>query len=58
MNIKDMSIAEFFEMNFGKDSYELNKIIDPMMSGIFAGDVRELSVRATMGAILKFLKDS
>ena len=52
-----MSIAQFFENNFGKNSYELNKMIDPMMSGIYAGDVRELSLKATMGAILKFLKD-
>jgi len=53
-----MTIKSFFDMNFGENSYELTKMIDPMMSGIFAGDVNELSVKATMGGFLSFLKDS
>jgi len=57
-NVQDMTIKSFFDMNFGENSYELTKMIDPMMSGIFAGDVNELSVKATMGGFLSFLKDS
>ncbi|WP_035348102.1 protoporphyrinogen oxidase [Edaphobacter aggregans] len=43
---QDESVAEFVERHFGDEVLE--KIGAPLLSGVFGGDVRKLSVRAVM----------
>ena len=47
---EDESIAAFVQRHFGEEV--LNKIAAPLLSGVFGGDVRKLSVRAVMPAFV------
>lgn len=42
---RDESLAEFFGRRLGREAVE--RLVDPLLSGIYAGDVARLSVRAT-----------
>lgn len=42
---RDESLAEFFGRRLGREAVE--RLVDPLLSGIYAGDARRLSVRAT-----------
>ncbi len=41
----DESLASFFRRRFGQQAFE--RMMEPLMAGIYAGDAEELSVRAT-----------
>ncbi|MBC1921179.1 protoporphyrinogen oxidase [Listeria grayi] len=41
----DISLGEFFEKRFGKGL--VKKIVEPLLSGIYAGDIYKMSLRAT-----------
>jgi len=42
---EDESLASFFRRRFGREAFE--RLIEPLMAGIYAGDAREMSVAAT-----------
>ena len=42
---KDESLASFFRRRFGREAFE--RLIEPLMAGIYAGDAEEMSVAAT-----------
>lgn len=42
---EDESLASFFLRRFGREAFE--RLIEPLMAGIYAGDAREMSVAAT-----------
>jgi oxygen-dependent protoporphyrinogen oxidase len=52
---KDQSVASFFTDRFGKAFTE--ELIDPVLTGIYAGDIRQMSVRSSFpfssGSLLK-----
>lgn len=41
----DESLAEFFRRRFGREAFE--RLFEPLMAGIYAGDAEQMSVRAT-----------
>ncbi len=49
---QDTSVAEFAERHFGPGARDL--IFDPLMSGIYAGDMRTLSFKACLSALAGF----
>lgn len=42
---EDESLSSFFTRHFGQEAF--NRLIEPLVAGIYAGDAEELSVRAT-----------
>ncbi len=42
---EDESLASFFRRRFGREAFE--RLIEPLMAGIYAGDAEEMSVAAT-----------
>jgi oxygen-dependent protoporphyrinogen oxidase len=42
---EDESLASFFRRRFGRQAFE--RVIEPLMAGIYAGDAEEMSVHAT-----------
>ncbi|WP_270997705.1 protoporphyrinogen oxidase [Listeria seeligeri] len=42
---EDQSIGDFFEVRFGKEL--VKTLIEPLLSGIYAGDIYKMSLRAT-----------
>ncbi len=42
---EDESLASFFRRRFGRQAFE--RVIEPLMAGIYAGDAEQMSVRAT-----------
>jgi oxygen-dependent protoporphyrinogen oxidase len=51
----DESVAEFVRRHFGHEVVE--KIGAPLLSGVFGGDVRKLSVRAVMAPFVKMERE-
>lgn len=49
--VEDESVASFVERHFGGEV--LRKVAGPLLSGVFGGDVRTLSVRAVMPAFVE-----
>ena len=41
----DESLASFFRRRFGVEAFQ--RLIEPLMAGIYAGDAEEMSIRAT-----------
>jgi oxygen-dependent protoporphyrinogen oxidase len=41
----DESLASFFRRRFGREVFE--RVVEPLMAGIYAGDAEEMSLRAT-----------
>lgn len=52
----DESVAEFVQRHFGEEV--LRTIAAPLLSGVFGGDVRKLSVRAVMPAFVRMERES
>lgn len=52
----DESIADFVRRHFGDEVLE--KVGAPLLSGVFGGDVRRLSVRAVMGPFVAMERES
>ena len=48
----DESLASFFRRRFGAEVFE--RLVEPLMSGIYAGDAEQLSLRATYPRFLDF----
>ncbi len=44
-SMEDESLASFFRRRFGRQAFE--RVIEPLMAGIYAGDAEQMSVRAT-----------
>lgn len=44
-SMEDESLASFFRRRFGRQAFE--RMIEPLMAGIYAGDAEQMSVRAT-----------
>ncbi len=42
---EDESLAEFFRRRFGRHAFE--RVMEPLMAGIYAGDAEQMSLRAT-----------
>ena len=51
-NGTDESLASFFRRRFGAEVFE--RLIEPLMTGIYAGDAEQLSLRATFPRFLEF----
>lgn len=47
----DESVAAFIERHFGREM--VDRLADPMLSGIYGGDTDRLSVRATLGRFVE-----
>jgi protoporphyrinogen/coproporphyrinogen III oxidase len=43
--VEDESLASFFRRRFGREAFE--RLIEPLMAGIYAGDAEDMSIRAT-----------
>ena len=54
----DYTIGELFEAVFGSNHYYANHLVDPLMSGIWAGDINKLSARSTLHVIVPEVYDS
>ncbi len=52
---EDESVAEFVTRRFGKEILE--KVFDPVLSGIYAGDVKRLSMQQVMPSLVQWEKD-
>ena len=50
----DVSLADFATSRLGREPYE--RLVEPLLAGIFTADANRLSVRATMGEALEFLQ--
>ena len=48
----DESLASFFRRRFGSEVFE--RLIEPLMTGIYAGDAEHLSLKATFPRFLEF----
>ncbi len=48
----DESLASFFQRRFGAEVFE--RLIEPLMTGIYAGDAEQLSLKATFPRFLEF----
>ena len=48
---EDESVAAFIERHFGREM--VDRLADPMLSGIYGGDTDRLSVRATLGRFVE-----
>ncbi|MGQ0665403.1 MAG: protoporphyrinogen oxidase [Nitrospiraceae bacterium] len=46
----DQSVAQFLRRRFGAQAYE--RVLEPLMAGIYAGDAEQMSLRATFPAFL------
>ena len=46
----DQSVAEFLRRRFGAQAYE--RVLEPLMAGIYAGDAEQMSLRATFPSFL------
>ncbi|MBM4125218.1 MAG: protoporphyrinogen oxidase, partial [Nitrospira sp.] len=44
-NAADESLASFFRRRFGNEAFE--RVVEPLMAGIYAGDAEQMSLRAT-----------
>ncbi len=42
---EDESLADFFRRRFGREAFE--RVMEPLMAGIYAGDAEQMSLRAT-----------
>ena len=42
---EDESLAAFFRRRFGRQAFE--RVMEPLMAGIYAGDAEQMSLRAT-----------
>lgn len=51
-NGADESLASFFRRRFGAEVFE--RLIEPLMTGIYAGDAEQLSLKATFPRFLEF----
>ena len=51
---KDESLAAFFRRRFGTEAFE--RLIEPLMAGIYAGDADDMSIRATFPISLNLKK--
>jgi len=47
----DQSVAQFLRRRFGAQAYE--RVLEPLMAGIYAGDAEQMSLRATFPAFLE-----
>ena len=54
-NPEDESVAEFVTRRFGKEILE--KVFDPVLSGIYAGDVQKLSMQQVMPSLVNWEKE-
>jgi len=54
-NNQDESVAQFVTRRFGKEILE--KVFDPVLSGIYAGDVQRLSMQQVMPSLVQWEKD-
>ena len=52
---EDESVAEFVERRFGNEILE--KVFDPVLSGIYAGDVKQLSMQQVMPSLVQWEKE-
>lgn len=50
-NKADESVASFFRRRFGAEAFE--RLIEPLMAGIYAGDAEQMSLRATFPRFLE-----
>ncbi len=48
--VEDESLASFFTRRFGREAFE--RLIEPLMAGIYAGDAAQMSLRATFPRFL------
>jgi len=48
---EDVAISDFVERHFGTEMLE--RVADPLLTGIYGGDVRKLSMRAVMPSLLE-----
>lgn len=48
---EDESLASFFRRRFGREAFE--RLLEPLMAGIYAGDAEEMSVAATFPRFLE-----
>ena len=53
----DLTVEQFFEIYMRKEHNFITKIIDPFLSGIWAGKISELSAKSTLHGMLTFLRD-
>ena len=53
----DLSVKEFMQSFIKDDDKFISHAIDPFLSGIWAGDISDLSARSTLNAMMPFLKD-
>lgn len=53
---EDLSIGAFFSSRFGNSFAE--RLADPMVSGIFAGDMEMLSIRSCFPSLYQYAKES
>ncbi len=51
----DESVAVFVARRFGTEVAE--RLVDPVLGGIYAGDIRRMSVRATLPRLVELAKD-
>lgn len=49
---QDESLAAFFRRRFGAEAFE--RLIEPLMAGIYAGDADDMSIRATFPRFVEF----
>ncbi|MEW6542179.1 MAG: protoporphyrinogen oxidase [Nitrospirota bacterium] len=48
---EDESLASFFTRRFGREAFE--RVIEPLMAGIYAGDAEQMSLRSTFPRFLE-----
>lgn len=51
--VGDQSLGAFFEQRFGEEM--VNRLIEPLFSGIYAGDLKQMSLRTTYPAMEQLL---
>ncbi|MCE2982357.1 MAG: protoporphyrinogen oxidase [Parachlamydia sp.] len=52
---EDETVAEFFSRRIGKEF--CSRLIDPFMRGIYAGDIRQMSIRSCLPLLWNFEKE-
>ena len=52
---QDESLASFFRRRFGRQAFE--RMMEPLMAGIYAGDAEQMSVKATFPRFLELEQD-
>jgi oxygen-dependent protoporphyrinogen oxidase len=48
---RDVSLASFFRRRFGRQAFD--RVLEPLMAGIYAGDAEQLSLKATFPRFLE-----